>query len=107
MAISSGSGGGILFRLGVMDGVITVGSSGGAGLVGIWAGVGSGSGVGVAHGSRRLGNWCSRWRGLPGPGGLSGTRGSEKVNAVGSGLFSGSYLVGEVAHCSWPCGWWR
>ena len=52
MAISSGSGVGILFRLGVMDGVITVGSSGGAGLVGIWAGVGSGSGVGVAHGSR-------------------------------------------------------
>ena len=44
--------GGILFRLGLMDGVITVGSSGGAGLVGIWAGVGSGSGVGVAHGSR-------------------------------------------------------
>ena len=41
-----------MFRLGVMDGVITVGSSGGAGLVGIWAGVGSGSGVGVAHGSR-------------------------------------------------------
>ena len=31
------------------DGVIAVGSSGGAGLVGIWAGVGSGSGV---HGSR-------------------------------------------------------
>ena len=41
-----------MFRLGVMDGVITVGSSGGAGLVGVWAGVGSGSGVGVAHGSR-------------------------------------------------------
>ena len=52
MAISSGSGGGILFRLGVMDGVITVGVSGGAGLVGIWAGVCSGCGVGVAHGSR-------------------------------------------------------
>ena len=52
MAISSGSGGGLLFRLGVMDGVITVGVSGGAGLVGIWAGVCSGCGVGVAHGSR-------------------------------------------------------
>ena len=42
----------LVFRLGAMDGVITVGSSGGAGLVGIWAGVGSGSGMGVAHGSR-------------------------------------------------------
>ena len=79
MAISSGSGAGILFRLGVMDGVITVGSSGGAGLVGIWSGVGSGSGIGVAHGSRP-GSYGSAtgaaWRSFPGPGDRSGTRGS-------------------------------
>ena len=115
MAISSGSGGGILFRLGVMDGVITVGSSGGAGLVGIWAGVGSGSGVGVAHGSRP-GSYGSA-TGVAGGGaflvqvagrGLGDLGlGREGVNAVESGLFSGSHLVGEVAHCSWPCGWWR
>ena len=42
----------ILFRLGVTAGVITVGSSGGLGLVGAGAGVLSGYGVGVGQGSR-------------------------------------------------------
>ena len=42
----------ILFRLGVMDGVITVGSSGGLGLAGAGAEGVSGYGVGVAQGSR-------------------------------------------------------
>ena len=40
---------GILGGLGVMDGVITVGRSGGLGLAGTGVGIGDGSGTGVAQ----------------------------------------------------------
>ena len=49
-AAVSGSGLVILFRFGVMDGVITVGNSGGSGLFDVEAEAVSGHGVGVAHG---------------------------------------------------------